>query len=218
MTWIDGLLASWSTLISGLGNTLLLAVVVIFSATLLGLAIGLITAYRVPVISSILKLYVSLFRSIPLPLLLLAILFGSIQFGVYGLGVFMTATIAMTIYEAAYLAEIFRSGIESVPVGQQEASRVLGLSKYSTNRFVILPQALKLLTPSLVGHYIWLIKDTGLALLIGYNELLRSGQAIIDRVGFPLEIYAVVGAIYFAICYPLSVFQRKLQRKQNHDN
>lgn len=218
MTWIDALLASWPTLLAGLVNTLQLAGVVIALATLVGLAVGLVTAYRVPVLAPVLRLYIGLFRSIPLPLLLLAILFGSIQFGVYGLGVFMTAVIAMTIYEGAYLAEIFRSGIESVPRGQQEASRVLGLSRYATNRYVILPQALKLLTPSLVGHYIWLMKDTALALLIGYNELLRSGQAVIDREGFPLEIYAVVGAVYFVICYPLSVFQRHLQRKQSHDN
>jgi polar amino acid transport system permease protein len=144
---------------------------------------------------------------------MLFIYFGAAYLGLAGMTVFGAALLALTLYQGAYIAEIFRAGIEAVPRGQWEAARILGLGRVQTYRSVILPQTRAIVLPPLVGQYLSLVKDTSIAVVIGYVELVRQGQAVIDRAGHPGATYLAVAVLYFVICYPLSLVVRRMERK-----
>jgi polar amino acid transport system permease protein len=128
--------------------------------------------------------------------------------------VFAAGVIGLSVYQGAYIAEIFRSGIESVPKGQWEVSQILGLTRGQAFSFVVLPQTGKIVLPPLVGQYLSLIKDTSIVSMIGMSELMHGGQAIVDRVGKPVEIYGLVALIYFVVCFPLSQWVRHHDRRR----
>lgn len=199
-------------LLQGLETTALLSVAGIVGSTLLGLVSAVLRTARIPLLAQLSRLYVEVFRGSPLLIQLLFVYFGASYLGFSQMSTFTAAAIAISLYEGAYVAEILRAGIEAVPRGQQEAARVLGMSGWQTFVHVVLPQTRTVALPPLVGQYLSLIKDTSLANVIGLAELLRQGQAIVDRVGQPLTVYLTVAAVYFIICYPLSLFVRYLER------
>ena len=125
----------------------------------------------------------------------------------------MAAAIGLSIYHGAYVAEIFRSGIEAVPASQREAAQTLGLSPMQTFWYVVLPQTRRIVLPPLVGQYISLIKDTSIAFVIGLVEVVKAGQAIVDRTAEPVPIYLTIALMYFITCYPLSLWVRRNERK-----
>src|SRR5690606_34233051 len=120
---------------------------------------------------------------------------------------------AISLYTGAYVAEVFRAGVEAVPRGQVEASTALGLTFVQRLTYVIAPQALRVALPPLVGVYVSVIKDTSLATVIGYNELMRRAMELVLQYGRPLEIFLVVGILYFIICFPISKFSEWLERR-----
>ncbi|MEV1066071.1 amino acid ABC transporter permease [Streptomyces sp. NPDC050263] len=199
--------------VSGLWATVLLSIAAIATGTLLGLAVAAVRTSRVPVLAQLARGYLEVFRGTPLLIQMLFIYFGAAYLGLAGITVFGAALLALTLYQGAYIAEIFRAGIEAVPRGQWEAARVLGLPRIRTFVSVILPQTRAIVLPPLVGQYLSLIKDTSIAVVIGYVELVRQGQAVIDRVGDPATSYIAVAVLYFVICYPLSLFVRHMERK-----
>ena len=138
----------------------------------------------------------------------------------FGLGIvglkldpLVAAGLSLTIYAAAFLAEIWRGCIEAVPKTQWEASDCLGLNTFQQYAYVILPQAVRIATPPTVGFMVQIVKNTSLASVIGFVELARAGQIVNNSTFEPFVIFAIVGAIYFAICYPLSLASRHLERK-----
>ncbi|MCL8017224.1 amino acid ABC transporter permease [Streptomyces sp. AS02] len=199
--------------VSGLWATVLLSIAAIATGTLLGLAVAAVRTSRIPVLAQLARGYLEVFRGTPLLIQMLFIYFGAAYLGLVGITVFGAALLALTLYQGAYIAEIFRSGIEAVPRGQWEAARVLGLPRIQTFQSVILPQTRAIVLPPLVGQYLSLIKDTSIAVVIGYVELVRQGQAVIDRVGDPATSYVAVAVLYFVICYPLSLLVRRMERK-----
>jgi polar amino acid transport system permease protein len=204
---------NFALLLQGLGATAELAVVSLLAGTAIGLVTGGARAARLPVVSTVVRLYVEIFRGSPLLVQLLFVYFGSTYLGLTQVTTFTAAAVAISLYGGAYMSEIFRSGIEAVPRGQSEASGTLGLSGLQTFRYVVLPQTRTIVLPPLVGQYIQLIKDTSLATVIGYTDLLRQGQSIVDRAGHPLEAYLGVAALYFVLCFPLSLLVRHMDRK-----
>jgi len=200
-------------LFQGLLMTLLLSVASMIGSTIVGLVAATLRTSRLPVGSQIARVYVEIFRGSPLLITLLIVYYG-VAYAGYAMNVLVAAIIGISVYHGAYIAEIIRGGIEAVPHGQWEASRILGLSNAQTFTSVILPQTSKLVLPPLVGQYIALIKDTSLAFIIGLAELTRQGQSIIDRVGQPVLIYFLVAVIYFIICYPLSLWVQSLDRRR----
>lgn len=215
MGW-QGILDSSGILFTGLVNTVILAVMSIATGTTLGLVVALLRTARIRGLGLPLRLYLEIFRGSPLLVQMLFIYFGAAYLGLRGVDTFAAALIALTLYEGALISEIFRAGIEAVPRGQREAARSVGLSRYQIERYVILPQTVPIVLPPLVGQYIGLVKDTALATAIGYFELVREGQAIIDRIGMPIETFVVVAAIYFVICYPMSLAARRLEMRALH--
>jgi polar amino acid transport system permease protein len=207
----QGILNSSGILFAGFVGTVVLSIAAIVTGTILGLLVAVLRTAHIRGLGVPLRIYLEVFRGSPLLVQMLFIYFGAAYLGLRFVETFTAALIALTLYEGALISEIFRAGIEAVPKGQREASRSLGLSRVQIERYVILPQTVTIVLPPLVGQYIGLVKDTALAAAIGYFELVREGQAIIDRIGMPIEVFAVVSVIYFVICYPMSLFARRLE-------
>lgn len=215
MGW-DAIIASWGIFVTGFVATVILSVATILTSTILGLVVALLRAARIRGLGVPLRIYLEVFRGSPLLVQMLFIYFGAAYLGIRGVEAFVAALVALTLYEGALISEIFRAGIEAVPKGQRETARSLGLSRVEIDRYVVLPQTVPIVLPPLVGQYIGLVKDTALAMAIGYVELVRQGQAIIDRIGMPIEVFMIVSVIYFLICYPMSLLARRLELRALH--
>lgn len=126
------------------------------------------------------------------------------------------AIIALALNAGAYMSEIFRAGIQAVDVGQMEASRSLGLGYFKTMQKIILPQAIKVMIPSIINQFIVTIKDTSILTVITIRELTSSGQIIVARNFKPLETYAIVGMMYFILITALSILSKYIERRLNH--
>ncbi|MBB5461356.1 polar amino acid transport system permease protein [Paraburkholderia sp. Clong3] len=210
---VELLKTSFSILLQGLVTTLLLSIASIAGSTLIGLFAAVLRSFGPWGTARIARLYTELFRGTPVLITLMFIYFGVSYFG-YAIDVFAAGVIGLSVYQGAYIAEIFRSGIEAVPKGQWEVSQILGLTRAQSFSFVVLPQTGKIVLPPLVGQYLSLIKDTSIVSMIGMSELMHGGQAIVDRVGKPVEIYGLVALIYFAVCFPLSQWVRHHDRRR----
>lgn len=125
----------------------------------------------------------------------------------------MAASLSMTIYVSAYLGEIWRGCIQSVPQAQWEAAECLAMSRTQRMLKVILPQAVRIATPPTVGFSVQIIKNTSLASVVGFVEITRAGQLINNSIFEPFIIYMIVAALYFCLCFPVSVFSRRLERR-----
>ncbi|TCL03004.1 MULTISPECIES: amino acid ABC transporter permease [Sodalis] len=197
------LITSAPLLLKGLGVTLLLSAASIIGGTLLGLLAAVLRSSRNTPAIVVARLYTELFRGSPVLITLMFIYFGVAYFG-YDINIFAAGVIGLSVYQGAYIGEVFRAGIEAVPKGQWEVAQILGMNKRHTFLSVILPQTRRIVLPPLIGQYLSLIKDTSIISMIGMSELLRQGQSIVDRVGQPVAVYGLVAALYFIICFPIS--------------
>jgi His/Glu/Gln/Arg/opine family amino acid ABC transporter permease subunit len=166
-------------------------------------------------------LYIEAIRALPVLLLIVyfdikgAALFRPLLAPIFGedfeLSRFWAGVLGLSLYTSAVLAEIIRAGIISLPKGQVEAASALGLSYVQSMRHVILPQALRLMVPAMMGQLTTVIKDTSLVATIGVFELVHQGRVIYTQFLNPIEVFVVVGAIYFVICFALSQGSRRLE-------
>lgn len=202
----------WQLLLSGLLVTAKLSLVAIVCSTLLGIIVGVLFTLHHKALRFVLRVYVEIFRGCPVLMQLFMGYFGIAYLGV-DIDIFTATAVVFTLYGGAYIAEIVRSGIESIPKGQWEAAECVGLDRLSVLRDVILPQSFKVSLPPLIGFHLGMIKDTSIASIIGYAELLREGKTIMNITGFPFETYLIVALIYFVICYPLSKFVSSMERR-----
>jgi len=163
-------------------------------------------------------IYVQLIQGTPLLVLLFIVYFGLSIAGFNNLPALLAAGVAITLYTSAFLAEIWRGSIRSIAKTQWEAAECLGLSRWQRMARVILPQSLRIATPPTVGFLVQVIKNTSLASAIGFFELAQAGKLINNSTFQPFSIFMVVAAIYFAICFPLTLASRKLERKLNVSN
>jgi His/Glu/Gln/Arg/opine family amino acid ABC transporter permease subunit len=202
--------AIWGFIAAGLALTLQIAV----GAGLLSLVFGVLLALARLSPRRALSLpagvYVETMRSLPLFLLILYTFLAGPRIGL-SLEPVPAAIVGLTLYTSAVMAEIVRAGIGSLPRGQTDAAFALGLGYPQALRFVILPQALRRMTPALVSQLITLTKDTSLASLIGVNELARRAGILYNNYFNPVETLLVVAGIYFAICSSLSALSRRLE-------
>ena len=210
---VELLRTSLAILLQGLVTTLLLSLAAIVGGTAIGLVAAVLRSFGPWGTARVAKLYTELFRGTPVLITLMFIYFGVSYFG-YAIDVFAAGAIGLSVYQGAYIAEVFRAGIEAVPKGQWEVSQILGLTKVQTFSFVVLPQTGKIVLPPLIGQYLSLIKDTSIVSMIGMSELMHGGQAIVDRIGKPVEIYGLVAVIYFVVCFPLSQWVRHHDRRR----
>ena len=136
----------------------------------------------------------------------------SVLFGVR-LDPWPAVTLAFTCYAAAFLGEIWRGCIQSIPAGQWDAARALGLGWGVTMAKIVLPQALRISIPATIGFLVQLVKGTSIAAIIGFVELTRAGQLIVNVTFQPMTVYPIIALLYFAICWPLSLLSRRLEKR-----
>ena len=194
----------------------------IFCITLvLALPIGLLAALgrisSLKPVSLLMEFYVWVMRGTPLMLQLLFVYFALPMVGVK-LPDIAAALLAFTLNYAAYFAEIFRAGIQSIDKGQMEAGRSLGMTWVQTMRYIIVPQAFKRVIPPLGNEFIALLKDSSLVSVIGFEELTRRGQLIIAKTYGSLEIWLSVAVIYLAMTLTISRFVAYLERRYKTDD
>jgi len=205
---------------TGLLDTILLSLVAIALSFAVGLLFALLRLstrryLRWPAIG-----YIESIRALPVLLLIIyfsikgSALFKPFLGEEFELSRFWAGVLGLAMYTSAVLAEIIRAGIVSLPRGQTEAARALGLSYPRTMRHVILPQALRLMVPAMVSQLTTIIKDTSLVGIIGVSELLRQGRTISTTYFNTIEVYLFVAVIYFVICFTLSQLSRRLELGQ----
>lgn len=196
------------------------------AATALGLiggtALGIARLSSIKILRLLARVYVDFFRGTPLLVQLFIIYFGipalfksagiDFRFNQWG-----AAIVGLSLNASAYLAEIVRAGIQSIDIGQKEASQSLGLGTFQTMRYVILPQALRRMIPPLGNEFIILLKDTSLVAFIGYQEMFRQGQLIVAKNFRAFEIYITVALIYLALTILSSQVFSWLERRMNPD-
>ncbi len=158
-------------------------------------------------------LFIEIFQGTPLLLLLFLIFFGLPQFGLR-VEPWTAAALGLTIYASAYLAEIWRGGVEALPEGQWDAGASLGLTRWQELRLVILPQAFRITLGPTVGFLVQLIKATALASILGFEELVRTADALNNATFQPFRVYGLVALLYFAMCFPLTRCAKWLETRQ----
>ena len=156
--------------------------------------------------------YVQVFQGTPLLMQLFLAYFGIALFGIKT-SPWTAAAVALTLYTSAYLTEIWRGCVASIPKGQWEASSSLALSFGEQLRHVVLPQAVKIATAPTVGFLVQGVKGTALASVIGFVELTKAGSMIANETFAPFTVFSCVALLYFALCFPVSLFARHLERK-----
>jgi ABC-type amino acid transport system permease subunit len=160
------------------------------------------------------KLYVEFFRGVPLVMVIFWFWFIIPALLGRSISEYSVALTAFVIFEAAYLAEIVRAGIQSVPRGQIEAATATGLTRTPMMRYVILPQALRNMIPALVTQFIVLLKDTSLASIIGYVDLTKAAQIVNNREIRPFELYLFIALVYWLCSYAMSRYARRWDATQ----
>ena len=216
--WDFGILAKYSHLFwLGIGWTMVYTIATILLGSLIGLFVGIIRLRRYPVIDWLLIAYIETFRCTPL---LVQIIWFYYAFPVV-IGVNIPAHVAamtvLSLYGGAFYAEIVRGSIESVPRGQWDAARALGLRPWRLLRLVIIPQALKPMLAPYVNQSVTQLKNTSLVSVIAVPDLVYNATLINAETYRPLEVYTVVALIYFAILFPATLVARRLERGLTYD-
>ncbi|MCI0484661.1 MAG: amino acid ABC transporter permease [candidate division NC10 bacterium] len=193
------------------GGTLRLAIPAIVLGFMLGVVIGLCRLAQHPWIRYPAVLYVEFFRGVPLVMVIFWFWFLIPQMTGQRLPEYTVALAAFVVFEAAYLAEIVRAGVQSVPRGQIDAAVSTGLSYLQMMRHVILPQAIRNMIPSLITQFIVLFKDTSLASIIGYVDLTKTAQIVSQREIRPFELYLFIAVVYWVFTYSMSRFSRRME-------
>ena len=192
--------------------TLLLSVLAFAGGGLVGIIIALMRTSQRATLRFIAIAYIRVFQGTPLLLQLFLVFFGGDMIG-WSLGPWPSAVLGLSLNAGAFLGEIWRGAIQGVPKGQIEAARSLGLHYGPTMGRVVLPQALRLAVAPTVGFLVNLVKSTALASILGFVELVRAGQLLNNATFRPFLIFSTVAAIYFIICWPLTVASRRLEAR-----
>lgn len=204
-----------SFLLDGLWITLKVAAISIVLSFIIGGIFGILRYANIPVISKISALIIEIVRNLPLLLIIFFIYFALPEVGIK-LDIQISAIVALTIFESAMLAEIIRSGLNSVPKGQIEAGRSSGLSYVQTLWHIVLPQGVKKMVPPIVSQFISLLKDTSLATVIALPELMHNAQVInAQSINYIVPIFILVALLYFIVNFCLSILARRLELKVN---
>jgi polar amino acid transport system permease protein len=199
-------------LLQAAGWTLVLSLMAFVGGGLVGFVVALCRISPLRWLRWLSMGYVQLVQGTPLLILMFLAYFGLSIAGLT-LPALVAAGLAMTIFVSAYIGEIWRGCIQSVPRTQWEAAECLALSKAQRMRLVVLPQALRIATPPTVGFMVQIVKNTSLASVVGFVELARGGQVVNNSIFQPFLVYMLVAGLYFLLCFPLSWWSRQLERR-----
>lgn len=202
----------WKFLLGGLGNTASAGAISIVLGLAIGTALALLRVTALPWYRWCIVGVTEFFRTVPV---VISIFFASRALPVIGvdLPLLWYLVIGLTIYNSVAISEIVRAGIHAVPRGQTEAALALGLSRGRALRSIVLPQAFRIMLPSLIAQLVIVVKDTALGFIIGFEELLRRGEIAVQSLGNPLQMYLLIGAIFFVVNGLLSWLARATEAR-----
>lgn len=190
-------------LLTGAGWTVALSFTAAFGAVLVGLVVCLCKMSSSPLLSRPARIYIEIIRGTPLLLQLFYLYYALPEIGIV-MPAFVAGVLGLSLNFGAYLAELFRAGIQSVDAGQRQAARALGMSRTLVFYLVVMPQAVRNIFPALGNYALVLVKDSSLVAVLSVLELMRSGELLASATFKALEVYTLVGALYLLICFVLS--------------
>jgi len=200
--------------LKGLWMTSKIGFISLVSCTLIGLILGVFRISNNIILKRLVGVYVAFVRGTPFVVQIFIIFFIFPEWGIQ-LEAFPAALLAMAIMGSAFICEIVAGGIAAIPTGQWEAAASSGLTRFQQLRLVIIPQAMKIILPPLVGQYVLLIKDTSVVSVIGVMDLTRVGWVTVVRIPEGLMVFSLVGALYFMISYPLILLSNYLEQRMD---
>ncbi|MGE8943689.1 amino acid ABC transporter permease [Leptospira interrogans] len=201
-------------LLAALRWTVLLTLAAFVGGSIIGLIVAVMRVSNFWILRALAVCYIQLIQGTPLLVLLFVLFFGLPIFGLPVLP-WIAAGVAFSVYAGAFLGEIWRGALQSIPKTQWEAGGSLGLGYLQQLRYVIIPQAIRVAIPPTIGFIVQLIKNTSLAATIGFVELTREGQLTTASTFQPFTVYMVVALLYFLMCFPLTQWSRVLERRLN---
>lgn len=205
--------ASWApTLGNGVLKTLEFTAASFAGAVLAGLLLALMRESPVAPLRWLARIYTEVFKNLPLLTEIFIVYFGLASLGIR-LSIFQAGCLSLIVFYAAYLSEIFRGGLQGIAAGQREAAHALGLTERQVLTGVVVPQAVRLVLPATTTMLVDMLKSTSLLITIAAAELMTVGQLIASTTFRAMEVYFVIGIIYFAMCYPLSMASLWLERR-----
>lgn len=214
----------WTLLLKSLGQTLLLTVFSLFFAFFIGLLFGLMSVSRNRILNVLAVVYVDGIRGVPLIVLAFFVYFGipsAVQATInptFTMSALTAGIISLACNAGAYMAEIFRAGIQSVDRGQMEAARSLGLPYGKAMRRVVLPQAIRTMIPAIISQFIISLKDTSILSVIGFPELTKAGNIIVGNTFEATAVWGIIAIMYMVVIVTLSRLAKKLERRLNVGN
>lgn len=214
----DLVVNSFPLLLVGAGVTIKITALSVALGVVIGLFVGIARISRIKILRVLAAIYVDFFRGTPLLVQIFLVYFALPVIMGQRVDPFVAAIGSCGINSGAYVAEIFRAGIQSIDKGQMEAGRSLGMTWVQTMRYIIVPQAFKRVIPPLGNEFIALLKDSSLVSVIGFEELTRRGQLIIAKTYGSLEIWISVAVIYLAMTLTISRFVAYLERRYKTDD
>ena len=203
-----------------MGQTLLLALYGLFFACIIGLIVGIMSVLKNRACRVIAAVFVNLIRGVPMIVLAYFVFFGIpylwntiLGLGRMTLSALQAGTICLALNCGAYMAEIIRAGIEAVDIGQMEAARSLGMPYWRSMQRVVLPQAIRMMIPSIINQFIITLKDTSILSVIGFPELVNTAKNVVAQTFMSFQTWTIVGAMYLVVILLLQQVAKTLERR-----
>ncbi|MBW1979702.1 MAG: amino acid ABC transporter permease [Deltaproteobacteria bacterium] len=215
--YFKGLIHTLPLFLKGLWVTIMVSGISLVAGTLLGVICGILRTVKQWGLSKLMGAYADYMRGVPFLVHIFIIYFILPEVGIQ-LEPFPAAAIALTVYAGAYISEIVAAGILSVPRGQREAATAYGLNAWQRMRYIIFPQAVRVILPPLVGEYVLLVKDSSIVSVIGLTDVTRVGWLTVQRIPEGLMVFGLVGILYFVVCYPLIHLSHYLEEKVSYES
>lgn len=209
----EAYLEKFPTILEAFGKTIQISLLALVLALILGVIFGLMSVSRSQVLRGINRAYVEFFQNIPLLLQVLVLYAGFPLLGI-NMSTFLIGVIAIGIYHGAYISEVVRSGISSIPNGQFEAARSQGFSYIEMMSMIILPQAISIIMPPLAVQAANLIKNTSIMALVAGGELMYASNSFANSTSYYGPAYVVAAILYFILCFPLSRLALRLEQNR----
>lgn len=204
----------WPELRDAAANTLLLAASAFAISLLCGLFLAICKLSRINLIRKASTIYIEIMRGIPTLVLLFIIYFGLVPIGIT-LNAFVAGAVGLGLHSGAYVAEIFRAGIQALHRGQRESALAAGMTPIQSLRYVILPQAVAVVLPPLINMLVTVLKDTSVCSLVAAPEIMLRAKDLASTYFRPMHLYVLAGAMYFCMAWPLSVLARFWEGRLN---
>ena len=213
---LNTIIQNWSLLLDGMLQTIYIAVASLIFSLIGGMIVGYLRYQKNPILRFITRIYLEIFRIIPLIVWLFVVFFTLPRIMGQSISGQASAILVFTLWGSAEMGEMVKGALNSLPIIQRESAFALGLSNGMAYRYVLLPQAFKRLLPSVINMATRLIKTTSITTIVGVLEIFNRGGQIIDRTGEPFAIYVFIFFFFFILCYPLTLLSAKLERLEKN--